>query len=128
MYSYEQYGPLLEKMIKDTNMTAALEGLSVMNTYVKFAIDIKAVTFASHNYLLEKAPTHKVNFRDICNSILLVMVERDQASFIFPELVKRMKSTQGKIATFAMHVINEAFKMESEVANEINLKNVFRMI
>ena len=99
-----------------------------MLTYVKFAIDIKAVTFASHNYLLEKAPTHKANFRDICNKILLAMVERDQASFIFPELVKRMKSTQGKIASFAMHVINEAFKMESEVSNEINLKNVFRMI
>ena len=30
-----------------------------MHTYVKLALDIKAVTFAVHNYLLEKAPTNK---------------------------------------------------------------------
>lgn len=114
-------------MIKDTNITASLEGLQVMHTYVRLALDIKAVTFASHNYLLEKAPTQKANFREICNKILLVSLEKDQATFLFPELVKRMKSNSQKIASFAMFVINEAFKTETAL-DEINLKNVFRMI
>lgn len=47
-----------------------------MHTYVKLALDIKSVTFAVHNYLLEKAPTHKANFRDICLKVLLTMLER----------------------------------------------------
>ena len=64
-------------MIKDSNSVAALEGLQVMHTYVRLALEIKAVTFASHNYLLEKVPTQKVNYRDICLKILLVMIERD---------------------------------------------------
>ena len=93
MASFDQFGPLLEKMIKDANSIAALEGLQVMHTYVKLSLDIKSVTFASHNYLLEKAPTHKANFRDICTKILLVMIERSQATFLYPELIKRMKSS-----------------------------------
>ena len=47
----------MDKMIRDSNSNAALEGLQVMLTYMKHAPDIKAVTFASHNYLLEKVPT-----------------------------------------------------------------------
>ena len=97
-------------MIKDANSIAALEGLQVMHTYVKLALDIKSVTFAAHNYLLEKAPTHKSNFRDICLKIVLIMIERDQASFLYPELIKRLKSGQTKIASFSSLVINEAFK------------------
>ena len=57
LYNFEQYGPLLDKIIRDSNMNAALEGLQVMLTYMKHAADIKAVTFASHNYLLEKVAT-----------------------------------------------------------------------
>ena len=79
-------------MIKDQNSIAVLEGLQVMHTYVKLALDIKNVTFAVHNYLLEKAPTHKANFRDICLKILLIMLERGQASYLYPELIKRMRS------------------------------------
>jgi len=127
MGSFEQYGPLLDRMITDANSVAAFEGLQVMHTFVKFAPDIKAVTFASHNYLLEKAPTHKPNFRDVCLKILLVMLERGQASYLFPELVKRMKSNQQKIASFASLVVNEAFKQQS-ACDEINLKNVFKII
>jgi len=80
-------------MIKDSNSVAALEGLQVMHTYVRLALEIKAVTFASHNYILEKVATHKANFREICQKILLTMIERDQASFLYPELIKRMKSS-----------------------------------
>lgn len=77
MSSFDQYGPLLEKMIKDTNLVAAIEGLQVLHTYAKLSLDIKTVTFNSHNFLLEKIPTNKANFRDICVKILLVMLERD---------------------------------------------------
>ena len=38
-----------------------------------------------------------------------------------------MRSTQQKIASFTSLVINEAFKTGT-AADEINLKNVFRMI
>ena len=96
-------------MIKDANSIASLEGLNVMHSFVKMALDIKAVTFASHNYLLEKAPTHKTNYRDICLKIVLVMLKKEQATMLFPELIKRMKSTSQKIASFSSHVINEAF-------------------
>lgn len=47
-----------------------------MHTYIKLALDIKNVTFAAHNYLIEKAPTNKDKFRDICLKIVLVMLER----------------------------------------------------
>ena len=114
-------------MITDANSVASYEGLQVMHTFVKLALDIKAVTFATHNYLLEKAPTHKPNFRDICLKILLLMLERGQASYLYPELIKRMKSNQPKIASFASLVVNEAFKQQS-ACDEINLRNVFRMI
>jgi len=63
-----------------------------MHTYVKLSLDVKTVTFASHNFLLEKVPTNKPNFRDVCLKILLVMLDRDQGPMVYPELVKRMKS------------------------------------
>ena len=79
-------------MVQDQNSIAALEGFQVMHTYIKLALDIKAVTFAVHNYLLEKAPTNKDKFRDICLKIVLMMLERGQASYLYPELIKRMRS------------------------------------
>ncbi len=66
-------------MIKDANLVAALEGLQTMHTFVKLALDIKSVTIASHNYLLENTPTFKANFKEICLKILLAMLERGQA-------------------------------------------------
>ena len=39
-----------------------------------------------------------------------------------------MKSNQAKIASFAMHVINENFKTGSKKLEELSLRNVFRMI
>jgi len=41
-------------MIKDTNLTNAYESLQCLHSYVKFAADIRQVTFACSVYLLEK--------------------------------------------------------------------------
>ena len=51
--SFDTYGPLIQEMIKDQNLVACYEALSCMLTYVKFAFDIKSVTFASHTFLME---------------------------------------------------------------------------
>ena len=79
-------------MIQDTNLVAAYEALQCLHSYVRFSQDIKAVTFASHNYLLEKVQTNKPNFKDITNKILLTMLRRGQAPIIIPELLKRFQS------------------------------------
>ena len=98
-----------------------------MHTFVKLALDIKSVTIASHNYLLENTPTFKANFKEICLKILLAMLERGQAQYLYPELIKRIKSNQQKTAIFASHVIDEAFKT-GVCSDDISLKTVFRMI
>lgn len=63
-------------MIQDTNLIAAYEALQCLYTYVKYAVDIKAVAFACHNYLLEKVQTNKPNFKEITNKILLTVIGR----------------------------------------------------
>lgn len=108
MASFDQYGSLLQKMIMDSNTVNAFEGLQVMHTFVKFALDVKSVTFASHNYILEKAPTNKTNVRDLCLKIVLLMLRREQSHMMYPELIKRVKSSQPRIASFAMLVICDA--------------------
>ena len=77
MVSFDTYGPLLQEMIQDTNLVAAYEALLCLHSYVRFATAIKSVTFASHNYLLEKVQTNKPNFKDITLKILLTMLRRD---------------------------------------------------
>jgi len=52
-------------MIKDSNLTNAYEALQVLHSFVRFAKDIKAVTFSTHNFLLEKVQHNKSNFREI---------------------------------------------------------------
>ena len=52
--SFQVYGPLLQEMIKDTNLTNAYEALQALYSYVRFAADIKNITFACHIFLLEK--------------------------------------------------------------------------
>ena len=42
--------------------------------------------------------------------ILLSMIKRDKTQIIIPELVKRFKNKNIKIACFSMEVISEAFK------------------
>lgn len=77
MTSFDQFGPLLQEMIKDQNLTNAFEALQCLHSYVRFASDIKAVTHATHNFLLEKVQTNKPNFRDITLKILIGMLRRD---------------------------------------------------
>jgi hypothetical protein len=127
MVNFDTYGPLLQEMIQDTNLVAAYEALLCLHTYVRFATAIKSVAFASHNFLLEKVQTNKPNFKDITLKILLAMLRRDQAPVIYPELIKRFRSKNSKIAHFAIYVVNEAFKTNTAV-EEINLKAAFRAI
>ena len=51
---FDQYGNILEQMIKDQNLTAQYEGLSCLLSYVKLGSDIKSVTFSCHQTLLDK--------------------------------------------------------------------------
>lgn len=71
MVSFEQYSPLLQEMIKDTNLPNQLEALNCLYTFVRFASDIKHVTFSCHNFLLEKVNTTKPAFRDVTLKIIL---------------------------------------------------------
>jgi hypothetical protein len=102
-------------MIQDTNLVGAYEALVCLLSFVKFATSIKAVSFATHNTLLEKLQTNKPNLKEISTKILLTMLRRDQASFLFPELIKRFKSKNSRTSLFALHVINEAFKSNTAV-------------
>lgn len=77
MQSFDHYGPLLQEMIKDSNLVAAHEALVCLHTFVKYALEIKSVTFATHHYLLEKVQTTKPNFKEITLKILLTMLQRD---------------------------------------------------
>ena len=127
MGSFEQYGPLLQNMIKDSNLIAAYEALLCLNSYVRFSLEIKAVTFACHNFLLEKVQTNKPNFKDVTLKILLCMLKRDQGPMLFPELLKRFRSKNPKSASFCMAVLREAFKTKTAI-EDLNLKTVFRSI
>lgn len=55
------------------------------------------------------------------------MLRRDQASVIYPELIKRFKNKNAKAAYFALFVVNEALKTNTAV-EEINLKATFKAI
>ena len=74
---FDVYGPILEQMIKDTNLTAQYEGLNCLYSYVKRGKDIKSVTFACHSYLLDKIQHNKPNFKDITQRILQQMLMRN---------------------------------------------------
>lgn len=55
------------------------------------------------------------------------MIRRDQASFIYPELIKRFRSRNSRTAQFTLHVVNEAFKSNTAV-EEINMKVIFKAL
>lgn len=76
LQSFDEFGPQLQEMIKDTNLTNAYESLQCLHSYVKFAADIRQVTFACSVYLLEKVQTNKPNFREITMKIILCMLRR----------------------------------------------------
>jgi hypothetical protein len=45
---FSVYAPLMEQIIKDSNLIAQFEGLSCLLTFVQLSEDIKSVTFATH--------------------------------------------------------------------------------
>jgi len=92
MTSFYEYGPFIQEMMQDSNLTLAYEALQVLYTYVRFAKDIKSISFSIHNFLLEKVQVNKANFRELDLKILSVMINRDQASYVLPELIKRFKA------------------------------------
>jgi len=71
---FDTYGPILEQMIKDSNLTAQYEGLNCLYSFVKYGQDIKSVTFSCHSYLLDKIQHNKPNLRDISQRTLLCML------------------------------------------------------
>ena len=71
---FDTYGPILEQMIKDNNLTAQYEGLNCLYSYVKYCQDIKSVTFSCHSYLLDKIQHNKPNLRDVSQRTLLCML------------------------------------------------------
>lgn len=52
--AFDLYGPLLQKIIGDSNLIAQYEGLSCLHTYVRYAPEIKSVVFMVHGILLDK--------------------------------------------------------------------------
>lgn len=61
-------------MIKDSNLIAQYEALNCLHAYVRFSKEIKGVTFATHNFLLEKVQHIKPNFKEVTLKILLTML------------------------------------------------------
>ena len=127
---FDAYGSLLQGMVQDHHSVASYEGLQCMLLFVKKAIDIKDVSFASHNYLLEKVLTNKPNFRDVTSKIIVEMLQRDQGSYLYPEILNRIPvkgNNNTRVANFAMFALLEAFKVEAAI-DEINIKTLFRSI
>ena len=67
---FDNYGSVIEQMIKDNNLTAQFEGLNCLLTFVKLSKDIKSVTFSCNSYLLDKVQHNKQNLREITSSII----------------------------------------------------------
>jgi hypothetical protein len=61
-----------------------------------------------HVILLEKIQHNKPNLREITLKILLTMLKRDKSQILAPELFRRFKNTNIKIALFSMEVVVEA--------------------
>lgn len=87
---FDMYGPLIEQMIQDSNLTAQVEGLSCLQTFLSKAKDIKSVSFSCHSFLLDKIQHNKPNLKEITLNILQVMLQRKQP--IVPEIIKRFSS------------------------------------
>ena len=83
-----------------------------MFAYVRFAPDIKSVIFLVNSVLLEKVQHNKPNLRELTMKILLCMLKRDKSQSLVPELFKRFKNKNIKIACFSMEVMVEAFRSQ----------------
>jgi len=71
---------------------------------MRFAPDIKQAIFLVHGILLEKISLSKPNIKDMTLKILLAILKRDKSMTLNPELFKRFKNKNVKIACFSMEV------------------------
>lgn len=77
---------------------------------MRFSPEIRAVSFQVHSILLDKVQLNKPTFKEITMKILMCILRRDRATSVLPELLRRFKNKNSKVATFAMEVILEALK------------------
>ena len=115
----------MQKIISDTNLVAQYEALNCLLSFVKYAPDIRSVIFVVHSTLLEKVQHNKPNFRELTMKILLAILKKDKAQSLLPELLKRFKNKNTKIATFSIEVVVEALKT-SILIDESALKALFK--
>lgn len=102
---FEIYGPVLHKIIVDSNLIAQYEGLNCLFSYVKFCNDIKSIIFQVHSILLEKIHHNKPNFKEITIKIILCILKKDKGYQILGEILKRFKSKNTKVALFSTEII-----------------------
>lgn len=92
---------------------------------MRFAPDIKQVVFMVHAILLEKVQVNKPNFRDITLKILQQMIRRDKSQSVVPEILKRFKNKNVKIASFAMEAAVDGLRNHL-LLDENNLRALFK--
>lgn len=71
---FETYGPIIQEMIKDSNLTARYEGLNCLYSFIKYGIEIRSVSNTLLAFLLDKIQLNKQNFKDVTLRILLMMM------------------------------------------------------
>jgi hypothetical protein len=71
---FDQYGNVIEQMLKDNNLTAQYEGLNCLHSYIKHGPDIKSVVLSCTPFILDKIQHNKPNLKDISQRILLQML------------------------------------------------------
>lgn len=121
---FDVYGPIIENMIKDTNLTSQYEGLTCLLSYARLGKDIKSVTFACHSYLLDKIQHNKPNLKDITSRILQVMLSRKE--HIIPEIVKRFSSKNKAVIGFCLDIMIKAIQDGNLSMADINLKMLYQ--
>ena len=100
----------MQKIISDSNLVAQYEALNCLHSYIKFSSEIRSVIFVVHSTLLEKVQHNKPNFKELTMKILLAILKKDKTQSLLPELLKRFKNKNTKIAIFAIEVVVEAVK------------------
>lgn len=121
---FDQYGPIIEEMIKDQNLTAQYEGLNCLYSFVKCGQDIKQVTHTCTTYILDKVQHNKPNLKDMSEKILLTTLDRKHN--ITPELIKRFKSKNAKVVHFCLSVLVKALVERHLEPQDANLKLIFK--
>jgi hypothetical protein len=68
---------------------------------------------------------NKPNLKDITLKILLTIIKRDKSQSLNPELLKRFKNKNLKIACFSMEVATEAIRSQL-YCDENSLRQIFK--